>query len=186
VLNPNDHDLDGFIFHTTVAHSRSGFQNAISGCLLAASKQICGPTLLDSAYNGVGLAMKDDPTFEEMRVAGSYHLKLEAQTIDFAAQSAFIVRLKGSEFSGAFSTALMAGLPVVKDLAIAFDPVRHMVGVKPAPLAPALHVNVTNALPPLEPLTVPSTSGSVPEELRRGRVAKPWDDSTEVTVDPSQ
>jgi hypothetical protein len=56
-----------------------------------------------------------------------------SQMLAFSAPPSAFLKLDGlADFKGALSTALVAGAPVVKDLSIAFDPTRAMIGVKPS------------------------------------------------------
>jgi hypothetical protein len=153
VLNPDNRDLDGFIFHRRFP----GRVDNISGCLIGASKRICGPTVLDTGSNMIGLATKDSTIYEGIRGAGSYHLTLgDAQTFDFAAAPRLFA-LGDTDYS-AFGTVIVAGAPIIKDLAIAYDPAHDRIGVKPfkaAPSEPETQVNATNAVPPQGTLSAP-------------------------------
>jgi hypothetical protein len=58
----------------------------------------------------------------------------------------------------AFGTVIVAGTPIIKDLAIAYDPAHDRIGVKPfkaAPSEPETQVNATNAVPPQGTLSAP-------------------------------
>jgi hypothetical protein len=151
ILNPDDRDLDGFVFHHRVVD-----RETISGCLAGASKRVCGPILLDTGTTGIVLFTKDATNYEEIRSAGTYFLTLgdrrDAQAIHFTAPP------YQYELAGANDTtpaAIVAGTPVVGDLAISYDPLHGVIGVKPAkppkpdPIEPDLLVSATNAIPPL-------------------------------------
>jgi hypothetical protein len=174
VLNPDNRDLDGFIFHRRFP----GRVNNISGCLIGASQRICGPTVLDTGSNMIGLATKDSTIYEGIRGAGSYHLTLgDAQTFDFAAAPRLFA-LGDTDYS-AFGTVIVAGTPVIKDLAIAYDPAHDRIGVKPFKTAsfsnaapsepdsdPETQVNATNALPPQGTLSAPQQLPTAPTDPR--------------------
>jgi hypothetical protein len=136
VLNPDDRDLDGFVFHHRVAgaeHLKLGFESAIPGCLVAGTKRICGPTLLDTGNSRVRVASTDKSALNEVLAAG--HGKLvfgegdQAQTVSMAISG--IVRLEGPDYTTALGNALSVGTPIVKDLAIAYDPADATIGIRP-------------------------------------------------------
>jgi hypothetical protein len=60
-----------------------------------------------------------------MATTDNFSLRLDAQTISFKVPLGFY-----RETYFASSTVLSAGAPVVKDLAIAYDPARGLIGVK--------------------------------------------------------
>jgi hypothetical protein len=160
ILNPDDRDLDGFVVHRRID---DGWSGTITGCLAVGSQRICGPTLLDTGTTDIVLFTKGTRNYEELRAARSYFLTLgergDAQAIQFTAPS-HLFQLAGAEdlTSG---IAMVAGAPVVKDLAIFFDPQHQVIGVKPAKpmkpdsIEPELQVNAANAIPPLGTLPAP-------------------------------
>jgi hypothetical protein len=139
VLNPDDRDLDGFVFHHRVAgaeHLKAWFENAIPGCLVADAKRICGPTLLDTGNSRVRVATADKSTLKEVFATGHGELVFGegdlAQTNSLATISE-IVPLGGPDYTAALGNALIAGWPIVKDMAIAYDPAHATIGIKPRP-----------------------------------------------------
>jgi hypothetical protein len=85
--------------------------------------------------------------FDQARAGGPYQLVLgdgsQAQTL---AISAPIFRITGPEFTGALGTALIPGLPILTNLAIAYDPAHagargcgeHLIERHPAPTGTSL------------------------------------------------
>jgi hypothetical protein len=111
VLNPDDRDLDGFVFHHRVAGAedlKAGFENAIPGCLIAGAKRICGPTLLDTVNSHVRVASTDKSALNEVLAAGQGKLVFgdgdQAQTKSLAISE--IRRLEGPDYTAALGNAV--------------------------------------------------------------------------------
>jgi hypothetical protein len=113
--------------------------NAIPGCLVTSFKKFCGPTVLDTGSPGIGMVTKEDSDFDQAKAARTYQLVLgdggQAQALAFSAPPFY--RFTGPNFPAALGTVLVPGLPIIKDLAISYDPAHATIGIKPRPGAEA-------------------------------------------------
>jgi hypothetical protein len=141
ILNPDDRDLDGFVFHNLIVDRWAA---TIPGCLAIGPKRICGPTLLDTGATDIVLFTNGTSNYEKMLAAKSHFLTLgdrgDAQAIQFTAPADLF------QLESAPRAAMVAGAPVVKDLAIFYDSLSEVIGVKPAKpmkpdIEPELQVN---------------------------------------------
>jgi hypothetical protein len=167
VLNPDDRELDGFVFHNLIVDRWAA---TIPGCLAIGPKRICGPTLLDTGASNIVLFTNGTSNYEEMLAARSHFLTLgggDAQAIQFTAPS-YLFQLESAP-----RAAMVAGAPVVKHLAIFYDSLSEVIGVKPAkpmkpmkpaPIEPELQVNAANVIPQLGTIPAPFARPAAAEQ----------------------